>query len=259
MDQEEEIFNQFMELMKPFMKSHGFTKKNNNFYKRHPQGNIGIINFQKYFSKFTINISIYSYILAEAFLAEFGEKEVKKYPSEWDGHWRTRIDSLVPKQSPECINLANSKSIEKGFADRWPISDWWWRCYYVTSSDTICEVDAKELFDEVSPLIAKFAIPAIDQRITDEQLKSLLFSYKKPNSDDLQYLATFFLASGEEEKLNIVLNKLGKIVQNNPQSTGLKRKYDTFMRERRWIDEAYAQELERERELYRSKKRKKKQ
>jgi hypothetical protein len=57
----QEIFAPFMELMKPFMKSHGFTKKNNNFYKRYPQGNIGIINFQKdpSGSDFTINVSIY--------------------------------------------------------------------------------------------------------------------------------------------------------------------------------------------------------
>lgn len=246
---DKDVFEQFMELMKLFMKSHGFTKKGNNFYKRHPQGNIGIINFQKdpSGSSFTVNVSIYSYVLAEAFLVRIGE-EVKKYPSEYDGHWRSRISGLVPRQSPEYINLANSKNIEKRSDGKWDGHDAWWNlCNYSTFFDDnpdAMEIAtlAKELFEEVSPLIAKFAIPAIDQHLTDEQLKNHWFS--STNSNHLQYLATFFLASGEEEKLNIVLNKLGKYVQDNPQYTGLKRRYDTFMRERRWVDDTYIQELE---------------
>ncbi|WP_339045370.1 hypothetical protein [Candidatus Mesenet endosymbiont of Agriotes lineatus] len=31
------IFGPFMELIKPFMKSHGFTTRGNNFYIRHPR------------------------------------------------------------------------------------------------------------------------------------------------------------------------------------------------------------------------------
>jgi len=240
-----------MKLMRPFMKSHGFTTRGNNFYKRHPQGNIGIINFQKdpSGSSFTVNVSIYSYILAEAFLGFYGEKEVKKYPSEWDGHWRSRISDLIPRQSSEYRNLANSKNI----VGKWTGHDVWWKSYDK-------EIDAKEIFDEVSPLIAKFAIPAINQHLTDEQLKNVWFTaYRNganSNSGMLKCLATFFLASGEEEKLKDVLDKLGKVVQDGPQYTGLKRTYDTFMRERKWADETYIQEIERKREFYKSKKKK---
>lgn len=74
-----DVFGSFMELMKPFMKSCDFTKKNSNFYKCHSQGNTGIINFQKdpSGSYFTVNISIYLYVLAEFFLCYYGEKKSK--------------------------------------------------------------------------------------------------------------------------------------------------------------------------------------
>lgn len=223
----QEVFKQFMGLMKPFMKSHGFTKKNNNFYKRHPQGNIGIINFQKdrTGSSFTINVSTYSYALAEFFLGYYGEEEVKKYPSEWDGHWRTRISGLIPRQSSERINLANSKSLRE--IDKRLPGDLWWRCSYFTPSYTIYDVDTKELFDEVSPLIAKFAIPAIDQHLTDEQLKNFWLSHKDIGNT---HLATLLMLSGEKEKLKTVLNKLLKDIQDHSGSNWLKADYDRIVK-----------------------------
>ncbi|GFS56367.1 uncharacterized protein NPIL_568061 [Nephila pilipes] len=222
----QEVFKQFMELMKPFMKSHGFTKKNNNFYKRHPQGNVGIINFQKdrrSGSSFTINVSTYSYALAEFFLGYYGEKEVKKYPSAWDGHWcAPRIDSLIP--SSERVNLANSKSLRE--IDKRFHGDLWWRLYYYEeSSYTIYDIDAKELFDEVSPLIAKFAIPAIDQHLTDEQLKIWL-----EDIGNISFSAILLLALGEKEKLKTVLNKLLKDVQDPSVSNWLKADYDRIVK-----------------------------
>lgn len=242
----QEVFKQFMEFMKPFMKSHGFTKKNNNFYKRHPQGNIGIINFQKgpnLLGAFYINVSVYSRVLAEAFLVKIGNNKVKKYPSECDGHWRRRIESLVPEESP--YHPKRSSYFSK-IGDRWEYDE---------------NTNVESFFQKISHLIAEFAIPAIDQRITDEQLKSLWFAIfleeEDPGSVMLRYLATLLYVSGEEEKLNAVLNRLGKIVQDNPQRTILKRQYASFIKERKWIDEAYVQELE----LYwsKQKKRKKKQ
>lgn len=227
----QEVFKQFMKLMKPFMKSHGFTTKDNNFYKRHPQGNIGIINFQRgpnLLGAFYINVSIYSCILAEAFLAESSNKEVKKYPSECDGHWRWRIESLVPEEDYHKLGSYYSQCY-----DRWEYDE---------------NTNIELLFREISHLIAEFAIPAIDQHITDEQLKNVWFAIfleiEDPGSVMLRYLATLLHASGEEEKLKDVLSKLGKIVQDSPQCTGLKRKYDRFVKERIWRDEVDMQALE---------------
>lgn len=86
--------------------------------------------------------------------------------------------------------------------------------------------------------------------------KSLWFAIfleeEDPGSVMLRYLATLLYVSDEEEKLNAVLNRLGKMVQESPQRTIFKRQYDSFIKERRWIDEAYVQELE----LYWSKQKK---
>lgn len=154
-----EVFNQFMKLMKPFMKLHGFTTRGNNFYKHHPQGNIGIINFQKgpnLLGAFYINVSVYSHVLAEAFLVKIGNNKVKKYPSEWDGHWRSRIESLVPEKSP--YHPKRSPYFSK-IGGRWEYDE---------------NTNVELFFHEISHLIAEFAIPAIDQRITDEQKKPLV-------------------------------------------------------------------------------------
>lgn len=222
---DQEIFKQFMEFMKPFMKSHGFSKKNNNFFKRHPQGNIGTINFQKdrWGSEFTINVSTYSYALAEFFLSYNGEREVKKYPSGWDGHWCTHIGNLIP--SSERVNLANSKSLRD--IDKRLHGYLWWRCSYFMPNFTVYNVDAKELFDEISPLIAKFAIPAIDQYLTDEQLKNFWLSREDIGNTRL---ATLLMLSGEKEKLKIVLNKLLKDVQDPSGSKWLKADYDRIVK-----------------------------
>lgn len=221
----QEVFKQFMELIKPFMKSHGFTKKNNNFYKRHSQGNIGIINFQKdrTGSEFTINISTYSYALAEFFLGYYCEREVKKYPLEYEGHWCTHIGNLIP--SSERINLANSKSLRE--IDKRLPGDLWWRCSYFMPDYTVYDVDAKELFDEISPLIAKFAIPAIDQHLTDEQLKNFWLSHEDIGSTRLAALLMFL---GEKEKLKIVLNELLNDVQDSSGDNWLKADYDRIVK-----------------------------
>ena len=57
----QEIFKQFMVHTKRFLNQKAYAKKNNNFYKRHSQGNIEVINFQKSttIGKFTINYGIY--------------------------------------------------------------------------------------------------------------------------------------------------------------------------------------------------------
>ncbi|MES2142331.1 MAG: DUF4304 domain-containing protein [Pseudomonadota bacterium] len=201
------------------MKQHGFTSRGNNFYKRHPEGNIGIINFQRNregLPKFTINLGIYSVVLERYLLAEFNQKKVKEYPLLGDYHWDTRIGSLVPREHP-----ARQKD------EFWQkIGDKWWEY-----DDT---TDVDQLFNELKQLIVAFGIPEIDKYITDEQLKKLWFSRTSAGAggpDSFKYLCILFKYYGEKEQLSIVLNDFGKFMQSHPELTGLKKHYDRFMNE----------------------------
>lgn len=149
------MFNRLMKLMRPFMKQQGFTSRGNNYYKRHPQGNIGIVNFQRNrdgLPKFTINIATYSLVLAEFFLAKFNQKKVAKYPLLGDYHWQTRIGHLVPREHP-------ARQKDKFWQQ---VGDKWW--------DYDDSTDVEELFKEISPLILEYGIPAIDKHFSDKQL-----------------------------------------------------------------------------------------
>ena len=63
-------FREFLELVTPLLKSYGFSRRGQNFYTRR-DGNWGVINFQKSQSstqdkvKFTVNLGIYSQVLAK--------------------------------------------------------------------------------------------------------------------------------------------------------------------------------------------------
>jgi len=212
-----ETFNHLMKLMKPFMKIQGFSSRGNNFYKRHQQGNIGIINVQRNkegLPKFTINIGIYSVVLAKYFLAGFNQKEVKGYPALGDYHWETRIGFLVPKQN---VYRQKDERWLKGY-------DKWW-----DYEDT---TDVEALFREISELITEFAIPAIDKHITDEKLIEAWFpAVENDNQHLLKDLSVLLLAAAQKEKLKIVLDKLSKHLLQHPEFTGLKKHYDRLIRE----------------------------
>jgi hypothetical protein len=213
----QEVFKHFMKLIKPFMKTQGFISKGNSFYKRHLQGNIGIINFQRNrdgFPKFTINIAIYSRVLAEFFLAEFNQKQIKEYPSLGDYHWQARIGDLVPKHN---IYRQKDKKWLNG-------DDKWW--HYDDKTDV------EAIFQEISELIAEFAIPAIDKYITDQQLIELWFPVVEQGKKHLfKDLSVLLLATEQEEKLKIVMNKLTKHLEQHPEFIGLRAHYDRVKKE----------------------------
>ncbi|EDP46508.1 DUF4304 domain-containing protein [Rickettsiella grylli] len=230
-----EIFNRLMKLMRPFMKQQGFTSRGNNYYKRHPQGNIGIINFQRNregFPKFTMNIGIYSIILAKFFLAEFNQKQIREYPLLGEYHWQARIGDVVPKHN---IYRQKDKKWLNG-------DDKWW--HYDDKTD----VDA--LFHEISELIAEFAIPAIDKHITDGQLKEywleaaesrkknaeievgeLHAGIKRVRAQILRKLLILLLDSGEKEKFQIMMSEFHEYLQHHPEYIGLKRDYDRLKKD----------------------------
>ena len=214
-----EIFNQLMKLMRPFMKAQGFTSRGNNFYKRHPEGNIGIINFQKNrdgFPRFTVNVGIYSVVLAKYFLAEFNQKTVKEYPSLGDYHWESRIVSLVPVQNP----ARQGDEDWRKFGDKW-----WW---YDDSTNV------EQLFKEISRLIMDFGIPAIEQRITDKQLIEDILSYKTKNLESweelhwllLKNLSVLYKTSGEIEQLESIMRHFKKVLEKDPSDKVVKRHLD---------------------------------
>ncbi len=231
----QEIFNRLMKMMRPFMKGQGFTSRGNNFYKRHPQGNIGIVNFQRNrdgFPKFTINIGTYSLVLAEFFLAEFNQKKVAEHPLLGDYHWQTRIGNLVPKQN---IYRQKDKKWLNG-------DDKWWHYEDTT--------DVEAMFQEISELIAEFAIPTIDKYLTDEQLKEYWF--KTAESTKLQAetevgelraatecariqilrdLSILLLAYGEKETFKRMMSEFNEYLQHHPEYTGLKRDYDRLKKQ----------------------------
>ena len=212
-----EIFNQLIKLVRPFMKAQGFISRGNNFYKRHPQGNIGIINKQKNregFPRFTINVGIYSVVLAKYFLAEFNQKVVKEYPSLGDYHWESRIGSLVPIQNP-----ARQRDEDwRKFGDKW-----WW--YDDTSN-------VEKLFNEIKSLILDYGISEIDQHITDQQLQTAWLAEAGTGGPNrLKYLCVLLEHSGDKEQRSTVLNEFGKFMQSHPELTGLKKHYDRFIKE----------------------------
>lgn len=231
----QEVFNRLMKLMKSFIKQQGFTSKGNNFYKRHPQGNIGIINFQRNrdgIPKFTINVGTYSLVLAEFFLDKFNEKKVAKYPLLGDDHWGTRIGHLVPMKHPE-------RQKDKFWQE---VGDKWWEY-----DDT---TDIEKLFKEINPLIVEYGIPAIDKHLSDKQLIDMLLVSAENNKkcaeievgklraaeecarmQKLVDLSILLFAYGEKEKFKIAMSGLHGCLQRYPQYTGLKEDYDKLIKE----------------------------
>jgi Domain of unknown function (DUF4304) len=231
----QETFKNFMKLIRPFLKQQGFTSRGNNFHKRHPEGNIGVINFQKNpdgIPKFTINLGVYSLVLAEFFLEKFNEKKIKKYPSLGDYHWNTRVGSLVPKEHP-----ARQKD------DFWyKVGDKWW-----SYNDT---TDVEELFQEISPLILTYGIPAIDKHLSDKQLIDEWLAIaertkkrmeievgehragtERVRMQILRDLAILLSAYGEKEKFKVMMSELHEYLQSRPELTGSKKDYDKLIRE----------------------------
>lgn len=230
-----EVFNNFMKKIKSFMKVQGFTSKGNNFYKRHSQGNIGIINFQRNkdrIPKFTINIGIYSLVLAEFFLTKFNQRKVTKYPLLGDYHWDTRVGSLVPRE--HSVRQKDEFWLQVG-------DKWWW---YDENTDI------NQLFQEINKLILDYGIPEIDNHLTDQQLMNMWLASAKSTKKSMEKevgelraaterarvqilrdLSILLLAYGEKEKFHLMMAEFGEYLNCHPQFTGLKEDYDKLLTE----------------------------
>lgn len=174
----QEVFNHFIKRMKPFMKTQGFTSRGNNFHKRHPQENIGIINFQKSWSsnnefgiKFTLNFGLYSKAIAEL----LDPTHIKLKPTVWDLHWGQRIGLLFPEKN-----------------------DKWW---------VIDECTSMELLEkEIQECLLHKVIPEIDKCISNNRLIDLWISNQSPGTG-LLYRQSVSFSSDYKSRIAKIIEK----------------------------------------------------
>lgn len=145
----QEIFKQFMVHTKRYLNHKGYSKKNNNFYKRHTQGNIEVINFQKSktIGKFTINYGLYSPLTAKV----FSSNKTKKYPSLWECDWHERI---------KLPNHYESKFIHKN-----SFPDPWWIFY--EGIEVNFKFDILALAEEICGCLSNYVLPKIEEQLAN--------------------------------------------------------------------------------------------
>lgn len=179
----QDAFKELIKTLKPFFKSYNYLKKGNSFYCL-KEGNCGLIAFQKSrmnnTSKviFTINMGIYSQVLANFFTPEY----IKLPPSIDECHWTKRIAEELS-----------------------PLHEKWWSIDDQTS--------ITELNDEVADYIRK-SITEIDGYISDRELQSLWLSGLSPgitNLHRLMNLSVLLKHSGDIVQLKSVTDELKKI------------------------------------------------
>jgi hypothetical protein len=175
-----EEFKEFLKLIAPLLKGYGFSRRGQNFYIRR-DGNWGVINFQKSQTgtqdkvKFTVNLGIYSQILAKFY---YKWKEGTP-PTESACHWRQRVGYLLPEKQ-----------------------DHWW----VIDETTLLPSLIKE-FEHILPL----AVFEIESYITDEALRDLLLSGDRAgftNHVRLENLSVLVKKYGPFDILNFILAEL---------------------------------------------------
>lgn len=176
-------FKELINALKPFLKSFNYLKKGNSFYCL-KEGNYGLIVFQKShmsnISKvtFTINMGIYSQVLASFFTPE----HIKLPPSIEDCHWNKRISE-----------------------EESSIQEKWWSIDDQTSFTELC--------DEVQDYL-RTSIEEIDKYISDKKLQSLWLSGQSPgitNLHRLMNLSVLLKNSGNINQLQSVKDELKKI------------------------------------------------
>ena len=179
----QDAFKELLNNLKPFFKSYNYLKKGTSFYCLKEE-NYGLFAFQKSFSSntskviFTINVGIYSQVLASFFTPE----KVKLQASIYDCHWTDRVK-------------------EKLF----PFHEKWW------SVDD--QVSIMELSEEVQDYLKK-SIADINNYISDKKLLSLWLSGQSPgitNLHRLMYLSVLLKYSGDIDQLKSVKNELIKM------------------------------------------------
>jgi hypothetical protein len=166
-----EKYKNFLSKVGTALKRHGYQKKEEVFYV-FKNGNWGLVDIQKSRStaansiSFTINVGVCSTALRS--IMGIGPTEDK--PEIEDCHWRTRLGFLMPEKK-----------------------DLWWSLEDGSTTDTAIA--------EISNLIEAFAVPAIENRISDDKLKETLLTGDAAGCTELQryvYLTTLMKLTRDE-------------------------------------------------------------
>ncbi len=106
----QELFKQYLNELSGFLKEYNFKKSGNSFYRK-SGNNYELINIQKSRNseglRFTINVGVFSKVLADFF-----EEEIGKKPNVEDLHWSKRIGHFLPDKTDLWFKFGNEVEFE---------------------------------------------------------------------------------------------------------------------------------------------------
>jgi len=170
------------------LKSKGFTKKGNTFY-LFENNNWALLNFQKSKNSsstrvtFTINIGVLSTALRKI----IDNTDIAVKPSIEDCQWKKRIGFLLPEKQ-----------------------DYWWE---IDNDSSL-----KNLIAEITKTITTFAIPEIENHISDENLEKEWLRGIAEGATEFQryvYLTTL-LKLHKKENLALLVEELKSFSKGKP-------------------------------------------
>lgn len=185
------LFNHFLKAIKPTLQQAGFSQSDSNFSYL-VADNWVLINFQRSSSStaitphFTINLGVYSSVLATVFTSFRMRSNPASNPLEIDGHWRVRIGDLLP--TPR---------------------DLWWQ--FTTDTIEPCR-------KEVQTYLTELVIPALQHYSSDMALRELWTTGSclgiSSERVRLEYLALLAKLYGTEDEVDTWLEILQRTSGN---------------------------------------------
>jgi hypothetical protein len=189
------LFNQFLNTLKPTLQQAGFSQSHSNF--RHQvHNNWALINFQRSSNStaeiphFTVNLGVYSSVLARVFRSVRMRTSTTTKPSEIDCHWRVRIGDLLPQHQ-----------------------DVWWTFNTATIQDCL---------EEIQRQMVSIAIPALQYYSSDVALHNLWASGSLLGVSSqvvrLEYLSLLGKIYGTDAEVERWLDELERIGGNKTRT-----------------------------------------
>lgn len=180
-----DLFTQFLKSLNPTLQQAGFSQRHS-YFRRRVHENWTLLNFQRSSSstahapKFTINLGVYSSVLATVFPSFRMRSDPTVKPLEIDGHWRVRVGQLLPT----------------------PIDTWW---SFTAESLAPC-------IEDVQYHLTTYAIPALQQYRSDAALRELWTTGSRLGLDSevvrLEYLSLLAKVYGTQEEVDAWLEVL---------------------------------------------------
>ena len=183
-----QLFTQFLKSLNPILKQAGFSQSHSNFRHR-ADDNWAVINFQRSSSsttvtpRFTINLGIYSAVLAKIFPSFRMRTDASLKPLVIDSHWRLRVGDLLPQNK-----------------------DVWWQ--FTSDPMESCR-------EEVDEYLTTLVIPTLQQYSSDAALRELWATGSLLGVDSeivrLEYLSLLAKVYGTEDEVVSHLESLQRI------------------------------------------------